>query len=127
MSKGFGELCEMEFCLRAMRLGLRISRPITESKYDVVVDNGKKLLRIQVKATRPVIRRNGYGVMVSYGKDSKKIYDISHIDFFAIFIEPVDVWFIVPVDFINCSKITFSPGSKKSKYAPYENAWHLIQ
>lgn len=129
MSKGFGEMCEMEFIVRAMRLGLKVSRPLTETKYDVVIDNGKNLLRIQVKGTRSINNKGAmsYGVMTSYGAYGKKLYDKTHMDFFAIFVEPENIWFIVPVDEINYSKITLSPHAKKSKYTPFKDAWHLIQ
>lgn len=129
MSKGFGELIEMEFMVRAMRLGLKVSRPLNETKYDVIVDNGRNLFRIQVKATRSINNKNAksYGVMTSYGTEGKKLYNRSHIDFFAIYVEPEKCWFIMPVETICHAKITISMKAKNSKYASFKEAWHLVQ
>ena len=127
--KEFGELCEMEFALEAMKRGLKVSKPMRTQKYDFIVDNGKELLRIQVKASRSINskRYDSYGVMVSHGRDSKFVYNNDHTDYFAIFIEPLKIWYFLPVNFVQATKISIRPNSKESKYNQFKNAWHLIE
>jgi hypothetical protein len=46
-----GEMAEAAFLAKAAGLGFRVSKPWGESsRYDLIVDNGRKLLRVQVKS-----------------------------------------------------------------------------
>lgn len=120
-AKGFGELCEMEFALQAMRRGLIVSRPYNETRYDLLVDNKKQVFKIQVKGTR------SNGVMVSYGSSKKKLYSQCQIDFFAIYLFNFSSWYLIPVKEITSVKISINPKAKRSKYKKYLEAWSLIQ
>ena len=45
-----GDLAVAKVCLRAIEKGVAVSRPISDStRYDLIVDEGGKLLRAQVK------------------------------------------------------------------------------
>lgn len=124
--KEFGELCEMEFAVAAMKRGMIVSKPLQTTKYDLIVDNRKSRLRVQVKATR-YLNKNKYEISISHGCESKKLYNKKQIDFFAIYIQPEDLWYFIPVDFINCAKIGLNINSETSKYKQFKNAWHLIE
>jgi PD-(D/E)XK endonuclease len=46
-----GEMAEAAFLAKAAALGFRVAKPWGESsRYDLVVDNGKRLIRVQVKS-----------------------------------------------------------------------------
>lgn len=55
-----GEEAELQVLLRATRAGITVSRPTTESRYDLVFDIGGRLLRVQVKyADKPPSKAEG--------------------------------------------------------------------
>ncbi len=129
--KKFGELCEIEFAVEAMRLGLIVSKPFGEVKYDLIIDNGKKRLRIQIKSTRTLScktkKSQFYSVNISSGSYGQTLYNKKQIDFFAIYVAPEKTWYIIPVCFLNVGKISLAPSSENSKYDQFREAWHLIQ
>jgi hypothetical protein len=44
-----GEIAQLKVMLRAAEKGVVLSRPVVESRYDFILDDGKKLERVQVK------------------------------------------------------------------------------
>jgi len=44
-----GEIAFLRCALRAAEKGMVLSRPTTEARYDAILDDGKELLRVQVK------------------------------------------------------------------------------
>ena|SRR5947207_10053606 len=127
-----GELIDLAFTFKAANLGFSVARPYGDSnRYDLIVDSGKRLLRVQVKSTVRVCR-GGYSVH-STGSPNRAIpaYTAEEIDFLAAYIIPMDIWYIVPV-------IAFTPrtclqlypgGCRKNagRYEQYREAWHLLQ
>jgi len=130
--KGIGELAEMEFMLEASRKGLTVCKPFTHfCKYDFIVDNGKRLLRVQVKSTaierfREDRKSSQFSIMVSHGSSKKEHYTKDQIDVFAIFIGPLKVWYFIPVHAVNACKISLNPQGKQSKYAVFKENWDMI-
>ena len=57
-----------------------------------------------------------------------KAYTREEVDFMAIFIIPMDVWYIIPVETLEKRKwgIAINPTRKRSKYFRYLEAWHLL-
>jgi len=56
-------------------------------------------------------------------------YPSGVVDFFAIYLIPIDAWYIIPFALIgrtNCT-LHFTPDSKRHKYASYREAWHLLR
>ena len=98
-SKDLGELAEAEFIVRAMHNGLSVSEPRGDNqKYDFIIDNGSKLFRVQVKSTNTYIeKKDCYQLGTAYGSESKSLYSNKDIDFFACYIAPEKLWYIIPV------------------------------
>jgi hypothetical protein len=122
-----GELVELRFMTCATEHGLRVSKPWGESsRYDFVVETGGRFLRVQVKSTT-CLRGSNY--ICSTVGANQKAYNRAEIDFFAIYIIPVDAWYIVPIAFVRDKKrgLCFTPHNSHSKHAPYKEAWHLLQ
>ena len=93
-----GELIELAFIFKAASLGFSVARPYGDSnRYDLIVDSGKRLLRIQVKSTIRVYR-GGYSVHAT-GSPKREFpaYTAEEIDFLVAYIIPLDIWYIVPV------------------------------
>ena len=117
-----GEWAELRFMARAAEYGLCVNKPWGDSSpYDFAIECGGRFLRVQVKSTRQM-RKNTYFLRL-------REYTDSQIDFFAVYIIPKDVWFIVPIDVAmrTPGSLTFSPHLERSKHARYKEAWHLLR
>lgn len=122
-----GEWAEMYFMSCAAERGIHVSRPYGESThFDFIVGDKGCLLRVQVKSTMSPKEPNGFGCAV-WGSHSK-LYEPNDFDFLAVLVIPLKVWYIIPAGLvIGKSKVFVFPGSPKSKYAPYKDAWHLLR
>ncbi len=129
--KRTGELAELLFTYKAALLGLRTLRPDGDSApYDVVVDNGSRLLRVQVKSISSPYR-GVYHVHPVRGA-IKRPYRRNELDFLAVYVAPEDTWYIVPARvFAGHQTLWFGPHSRLLRYreawdqlaAPRKNYW----
>lgn len=83
---------ELKVVLRAQEKGWKVSKPFAECRYDLVLDDGKKLYRAQVKyadherrnavevPVRSECRNNGY----------KRCYEKNEIDVILVYVPKVD-------------------------------------
>jgi hypothetical protein len=128
-----GEWAELYFMMMAAGLGMKVSKPFGDSgRYDVGVEshihqNQARVQRVQVKSTIYKRRGNCYSLNVM-GPQRKK-YQPGTVDFFAVLLIPIDDWYIIPFDLIGRknTSLHFTPASKRQKYGPYREAWHLLQ
>lgn len=123
-----GEWVELRFMARAAEHSVNVSRPWGDSaRYDVGIEYRGRFLRVQVKSTmQKRVGDPSYGCTLRPGEKSKA-YTCREIDFFAIYVIPEDVWYIIPARVvIGRSKILLSPNRDGQKYAPYKEAWHLL-
>jgi hypothetical protein len=123
-----GEWAEMRFMARAAEHGFHVSKPWGESaRYDFAVEANGRFLRIQVKST--VCRsRNGYRCPIQPDKARSSRYNKEQVDFFAAYVIPADVWYILPADVVVglADSIQLSPHREEHRYACYKEAWHLL-
>ncbi len=119
-----GEWAELVFASRALRRGLHLARPWGESAgYDFVVDQGPRIVRVQVKSTI-FPEGNGYSCTL---KDSRGPYKKNTFDFLAAYIIPEDIWYILPAKLIRGMwSVGLHPELTVSKYGRYEEAWNLL-
>ena len=121
-AKYYGEVAETRFVLKCYELGLFVSRPTCDmGQYDYIVDNGFKLLKIQVKSTgydqtipaqraREIARgkiprttvgryrrpqQPRFGVNLTWGQ-RPHIYGRKAFDILAVYIHPLDLWYLIP-------------------------------
>src|ERR1700734_3923849 len=88
-----GEWAELVFAMRAVQLGLWLAKPWGESSgYDFIVDQGSRIVRVQVKST---IFPEGAGYSCTL-KNSNGLYKKNTFDFVAAYVIPLDVWYIIP-------------------------------
>ena len=121
-----GEWVEMHFMARATEEGLQVSKPWGDSaSYDFIVEHGARCFRVQVKSTL----HQGYGGHCCQVRGSqRKAYVDGSFDFAAVYLIPLNVWYIIPtVQIAGQTSVFFSPGLRNSKYGQYENAWHLLK
>ncbi len=125
-----GEFVELYFSMKAALEGFYVSQPLNRClPYDFILDNGKRLLRVQVKGVFfkfkytywiPAHRRGGDGT-----------YHASEVDVLAGLIVPLNVWYIFPAPALCGHKmISVYPDSRRpsrSRNEPYREAWHLLR
>ncbi len=122
-----GEWAELCFMARATGEGLRVLKPHGDSRaYDVAVECGGPIWRVQVKSTIYKRRNEEYSLNVM--GPGRKAYPKGSVDYFAIYLIPVNAWYIVPQAAMGktCT-IHFTVQSKRQKYARYREAWDLLR
>jgi hypothetical protein len=127
-AKRQGELAELVFAERAMRRGLKVSKPYGESTaYDFVVDGGGGFKRVQVRSVG-VEERGVYRVSTGNGHSSKRAYTAEEIDILAAYVIPEDVWYLIPVAaFSPVKSIHLCPGRRsRRKFERYREAWRFL-
>jgi hypothetical protein len=125
-SKERGEWAELCFMTRAAGFGMGVMKPFGDSrKYDVAVEAGRKLWRVQVRST--IYRRRGREYSLNMMGPGRKRFAPGSVDFFAVYLIPEDQWYIIPYEAMG-KKMTLhiTPGSKRNKYAKYLEAWELL-
>jgi hypothetical protein len=124
-AKARGEWAELRFITRAIELGFRPTKPWGDSSpYDVATDHRGHFARVQVKCTI-FSRGNSYKCHLD---SNGQPYSPDDIDFIAAYIIPTDTWYILPIAAThNQSDILLTPTRKNSKYAQYQDAWHLLK
>ena len=129
--KRTGELAEAAFLLKAQSLGFRVLRPWGDSeRYDFVLDSGGRLWRVQLKSTS-VIHARGYEVQPIYGVygKGKSVYTADDIDVLVVWIAPLDVSYVLPIQAISLEKnLRFYPDikCKCARWESYREAWKLM-
>lgn len=124
-----GEIAEGAFLLECLKKGFTISKPYGDSsKYDFIIDNGKKLFRVQVKSvgTKDTGKyQNRYRCNASFGNHkAENKYTKNEIDVFACYILPLNLWYFVPVHNVSGKYIDLYPNYKSSgKYENFKNNW----
>ena len=121
-----GEWAEMVFAARAMELALLLARPWGESSgYDFTVDQGARIVRVQVKCTIFELRTGGY---VCSLKSDNKPYKKNTFDFVAAYVIPENVWYVLPEKKVRgMYSVALYPNLESSKYNVYKEAWHLLR
>jgi hypothetical protein len=133
-TKRMGELAELAFMYRAASEGIGVARPYGDSHpYDILVQHGRKLSRIQVKSCFSFEKRTGFPIIVAsrWGR-SKVGYSIEEIDFIAAYIARYDAWYLIPIESLGKLKnIRLYPMGRKLKsgglYEQYREAWGLLK
>jgi len=123
-----GEMAEAAFLAVAAAFGMRVAKPWGESsRYDLVVDTGGKLLRVQVKSAHRADQYGGYSVH-AHG-NSSRVYSPREIDVLAAYVVPVGAWYLFPVEeFRKYKSMKLFPQSRRrtSKFEKFREAWWTL-
>ncbi len=115
-TKRIGDISEMHVAAAFLKRGYLVSRPFGENqRYDLIIDDGERLSRVQVKTGRV---RNGvilYGAVSTHGHRAhpSKPY-IGQIEYLAVYCADTEKVYVVPE-----SHLTRSLGSLR--IAPPKN------
>jgi PD-(D/E)XK endonuclease len=120
-----GEWVELLFMTVAAGIGMNALRPWGDSTaYDVAVEIDGRFLRMQVKSTD--FWTNG-SYLCQIHACGNKVYSIKDIDYFALYVLPDDVWYIVPAKILEgMTAVALSPHRKGSKYDRYKESWWYL-
>jgi hypothetical protein len=145
--KRLGEISQAAFLLKAEMLGLHLALPWGDSeRYDFVVwaRDGGPVYRVQVKGTGRLHRR-GYEVQPVHSTrgQGKKRYTKKDIDVIAAHVQPVDAWYLIPIERVGRAKsLRLYPGierrtsswkgGKHARRRPrdwekWRNAWEVLE
>lgn len=126
-----GEITEVSFCLKVLSLGHKIALPYGDSsKYDVIVDTGRNLYRVQIKSTRILEKsycHSRYRITVGHGRTNKK-YSDKECDLVAMHVYPLDIWYIMPINDVSSTSIGLYPhiDNSRGKYETYREQWGIF-
>jgi len=128
-----GEWVELLFMAWALQKGLKVSKPWGDSgAYDVGIEYKGRLLRIQVKSSSYRLA-NGY-LCGFRPNQRRKRYARRKVDFFAAYIVPEGVWYIIPASIVlktKSSDVMLCPVQPMRrdayKYEVYREAWKLLR
>ncbi len=86
----------------------------------------KELWRVQVKSTSRLDKWNRYSLNVH--RSSSRAYEEGEFDFFAAWVEPEDVWYIIPAEAVLPAKgVKLRPHQRsRGRLEKYREAWGLI-
>jgi len=112
-----GEWVEAQFIAQALRKGFRVLKPWGDSSfYDIGVEHGRHFLRMQVKSTSYQVA-NGYVCAFRPSRRGKR-YTTKNVDFFAAYVIPQNVWYLLPSSVVLKTKsndLTMSRAATKAQ------------
>jgi hypothetical protein len=134
--KKSGEISQAAFLLKATTMGFNVALPWGDSeRWDFVVwgREGERVMRVQVKGTGRLYL-GGYEVQPvhSTGRSGKKRYTKKEIDVIAAHVQPVDAWYLIPIEAVGRAKsLRLYPegGSSKRRehdWEPWLSAWEVL-
>lgn len=122
-SKDLGAVAEMRFAIEAKMRGISVSKPICDNQpFDFIV-HYKRFLKIQVKSNSQSIGK--YKFKVTHGASTMKKYTNEEVDYFALYLGELDIFYIMPIEVVTCKQLTLNPYGV-SKYNDYVNAFELL-
>lgn len=121
--KSIGNMGEATFLAVASGKGLIVAHPFGDiAPYDFIIDNGNKLLKVQVKTANKC--NNVYYFSCKNGA-THSAYEKDSFDYLAAYCADIDTWYILPQkDILGMSTLTISPFSMRAtKYDKYYENW----
>ena len=89
-----GQLAVSKAELRALELGYLPSRPLFDGRYDLIIDNQKELLRVQIKYANGKSKTSSGNVIVKLEYEDRKnrlyTYQDNEVDALIVYIPEVD-------------------------------------
>tara|TARA_R110002051_G_scaffold98245_2_gene168411 strand:+ start:130 stop:552 length:423 start_codon:yes stop_codon:yes gene_type:complete len=130
-TKRRGSQYEAAFVTQALKRGLDILEPYGDyMPYDVMVQNADgRIQRVQVKGTSARIRgKPGYKIIAAHGNAVKAPINPAAVDVLAAYVEPEDVWYLIPIGKIDGGvSVYLNPHSKvNGRYEVWREAWNVF-
>ena len=95
----FGAHAEYLFAVKCMERGYDVSMPLKHTSiYDMIIDTGDRLIKVQVKASAQPPREQQKSVNVMIYKSNNQMYKVGEIDFIALYVHEFQGFFIFKYD-----------------------------
>ena len=127
-----GMIGEMKFAEMCYKMDYSVSKPMNDdNSYDFIVDTKARLIKVQVKTLYLKSQEEGKEARwrLTLGKKKLERYK-RDCDLLVIYIQPLDIWYIIPVDglYDDSNAINIYPDSENSsgRFEPYKNKFDLI-
>ena len=131
------DIAESAVITELLKRGFKVLKPVGDRlPYDLAVDAGSNLLRLQVKSAWFDKKNNSYCVDVRRTKTNRRKmlrsrYSEDDFDFAILYIDVLNVFYVIPVKAFNSfvSTITLIEANKrqrKPKSAKFRNRWDLL-
>ena len=89
-----GEIAQLKVQLRAAEKGLILSKPLIDSRYDFIIDDGQKLERVQVKYASGKAQNSQGSIRVNLksweGRKLRRRYCANEVDALLVYIPQID-------------------------------------
>lgn len=109
----FGRATEARFLMDAHRDGLIVSRPFADApSYDCIVDNGKRLFRVQIKGARATVLRNRPTYVLNINRIGRKRVKF---DVLAAWLEGESRWVFLPAAVSRRRQIYITPTGRNAR------------
>lgn len=122
-----GDLAEIAFIYEATQRDLLVLEPRGDNTpYDVAVDNGKQILKVQIRgAWKTAKGRNYYFIGTNHG--SGVYYNVEHFDVFAVTIRPEHVWYLIPSDVALEKTCLLFYADNSGRFEKYLDNWKIFE
>lgn len=129
-----GEVVEYRLAYELMNRGLNVSKPLVPARYDLLVDNGNRFFRVQVKSTHTVSEgANGcFRYRLTAVRSACRSYLANEVDVIAAYVAPLETWYFIPHLAFRSKEgktaIYLFPNVENSKgrFEPYRGAWEIF-
>jgi len=129
-NKQRGNRHELAVALRLTELGATVAWPHGDgAPWDMVVEFGGKLNRLQVKGTDARRAGDGYRVHLTQGHHHARAYTAEQCEF-VIGVTPIGTY-IIPVGKVDRDRLIVWTGGRRHRRLPhydrFKEAWHLLR
>jgi hypothetical protein len=128
-----GEYAELLFMARAAALGFIVAKPTNAyAPYDVVIEKRGRVALVQVKSVFTPLPRGAFQAHTFINSRSlrnprkTRPYRRCEADFIAVWLIPVDAWYIIPIHVAKKLCIYFRPDDPKHPMEKFREAWGLL-
>jgi hypothetical protein len=127
-SRAIGQLGELKFITEATAMGLVVSMPFLSSQpYDVIVDSGGNLFRVQIKSTARHVHTETLKFIISRGSDTKKPYNADDFDVLALVAVHMNKFWLIPSHSIShLTTLAINESDPKNKFNNYFANWEIF-
>lgn len=124
-----GTIAEKKFALKCLELDVPVLTPLVDKNgFDFVIEKSNCYAKIQVKSTLAQDKRkpNTYRFTVKRGMDGVA-YSRGDYDYLVCYIFELNIFYIIPFDYVSASTIRISPNSHRCQYHKFKETWDLLR
>ena len=126
MAKDLGNYAELRFTLAAYEKGYSILRPFSDSRpYDFVLEKHGRFTRVQVKSCSVPLNEKGHFKISAGRRHQSEVYTSKDCEVIAIYLKSLDIFYLIPVQFIKVTTIHLYPLRETSKFIEFKNNWNI--